>query len=260
MTRAAPAQLLGLPDRGHLGVGRAPMSRSIAPARSRRKCFAHAARVYKDGECVVRDGELTHYRFGRALRVTPEPDGADASAHGRLLRRAVWPCRPIFCACPRRLRPAATLRDRRMSRADGQRRRDRRHLRGSVRHARHRDRDHRRQRRWALQAATTMTGFATSVIGCGCEAGIDRELIAGTRRRTAGRACGCCCSRFRRPNCRSNCKTASANASSPARARPATPASTQARSKLKLGDAIRFFGDGWQIAKRSAAAAIGACR
>ena len=30
--------------------------------------------------------------------------------------------------------------------------------------------------RWAHQAAVTMIGFGTSVIGCGCEAGIDREL------------------------------------------------------------------------------------
>ncbi len=30
--------------------------------------------------------------------------------------------------------------------------------------------------RWARQAATTMTGFATSVIGCKCEAGIESEL------------------------------------------------------------------------------------
>ena len=30
--------------------------------------------------------------------------------------------------------------------------------------------------RWARQAAVTMIGFATSVIGCGCEAGIDSEL------------------------------------------------------------------------------------
>jgi formylmethanofuran--tetrahydromethanopterin N-formyltransferase len=29
---------------------------------------------------------------------------------------------------------------------------------------------------WAYHAATTATGFATSVIGCGCEAGIEREL------------------------------------------------------------------------------------
>jgi len=31
---------------------------------------------------------------------------------------------------------------------------------------------------WARQAATTMTGFATSVIGCKCEAAIERELAA----------------------------------------------------------------------------------
>src|ERR1700755_3004319 len=30
--------------------------------------------------------------------------------------------------------------------------------------------------RWARQAAVTMTGFATSVIGCGCAAGIQAEL------------------------------------------------------------------------------------
>ena len=30
--------------------------------------------------------------------------------------------------------------------------------------------------RWARQAATTMTGFATSVIACKCEAAIEREL------------------------------------------------------------------------------------
>src|SRR3954452_24273911 len=39
--------------------------------------------------------------------------------------------------------------------------------------------------RWARQAALTMTGFATSVIGCGCEAGIDREL--GPRETPDGR-------------------------------------------------------------------------
>ncbi|MGR8921798.1 MAG: formylmethanofuran--tetrahydromethanopterin N-formyltransferase, partial [Gammaproteobacteria bacterium] len=29
---------------------------------------------------------------------------------------------------------------------------------------------------WAMHAATAMTGFATSVIACGCEAGIERQL------------------------------------------------------------------------------------
>jgi len=32
--------------------------------------------------------------------------------------------------------------------------------------------------RWARQAATTMTGFATSVIGCKCEAAIEHEVAA----------------------------------------------------------------------------------
>jgi formylmethanofuran--tetrahydromethanopterin N-formyltransferase len=32
---------------------------------------------------------------------------------------------------------------------------------------------------WALEAGRSMTGFATSVIGCKCEAGIERELAAG---------------------------------------------------------------------------------
>lgn len=32
---------------------------------------------------------------------------------------------------------------------------------------------------WARQAATTMTGFATSVIGCKCEAAIERDVPAG---------------------------------------------------------------------------------
>jgi formylmethanofuran--tetrahydromethanopterin N-formyltransferase len=31
-------------------------------------------------------------------------------------------------------------------------------------------------RKWALTAAQVTTGFATSIIGCGCEAGIEREL------------------------------------------------------------------------------------
>jgi formylmethanofuran--tetrahydromethanopterin N-formyltransferase len=33
--------------------------------------------------------------------------------------------------------------------------------------------------RWALEAARSFTGFATSVIGCKCEAGIERILAAG---------------------------------------------------------------------------------
>jgi formylmethanofuran dehydrogenase subunit A len=33
--------------------------------------FRAAALVYKDGELVVRDGEVTRYKYGRALHVAP---------------------------------------------------------------------------------------------------------------------------------------------------------------------------------------------
>ena len=36
-----------------------------------------------------------------------------------------------------------------------------------------------RSERWAREAALKLTGFATSVIGCKCEAGIERELGTG---------------------------------------------------------------------------------
>ena len=44
-----------------------------------------------------------------------------------------------------------------------------------------------RSPRWVREAALKLTGFATSVIGCKVEAGIERELPAA-RRRTAARA------------------------------------------------------------------------
>jgi len=76
MTRAAPAKLLGLADRGHLGPG------AVADIAVYRKCkdianmLGRAALVFKNGDLVVKDGEITHYRWGRALRLNPQPDAA----------------------------------------------------------------------------------------------------------------------------------------------------------------------------------------
>jgi formylmethanofuran dehydrogenase subunit A len=71
MTRAAPAKLLGLPDRGHLGEGARADVALYRHGRDIAQMFRSAARVYKDGELVVRDGEVTRCRYGRALHVTP---------------------------------------------------------------------------------------------------------------------------------------------------------------------------------------------
>src|SRR5436309_14770819 len=67
MTRAAPAKLLGLQDRGHLGAGAVADVAVYAPASDRAAMFRAAALVFKDGELVVRDGQVTRYRWGRAL-------------------------------------------------------------------------------------------------------------------------------------------------------------------------------------------------
>ena len=56
-----------------------PTSHSIALARTLRKCFAPRC-VYKDGELVVRDGEVTQVRFGRALHVTPTVEASMRAA------------------------------------------------------------------------------------------------------------------------------------------------------------------------------------
>jgi formylmethanofuran--tetrahydromethanopterin N-formyltransferase len=103
-------------------------------------------------------------------------------------------------------------------------------------------------RRWALNAATSMTGFATSIIGCGCEAGIDRELSA---RETPDR----------RPGVRVLMLSMSPDELQKQLANrvgqcvltapgSACFAGVDGGTRLKLGDAIRYFGDGWQISKR----------
>ena len=71
MTRAAPAKLLGLSDRGHLGIGARADVALYRPGKDIAQMFRAAALVYKDGDLIVRDGAVTHYRFGRALQVTP---------------------------------------------------------------------------------------------------------------------------------------------------------------------------------------------
>lgn len=74
MTRAAPARLLGLTDRGHLGTGARADVAVYEEDADRARMFGAAALVFKDGELVVRDGRVMHYRWGRALTVQPERD------------------------------------------------------------------------------------------------------------------------------------------------------------------------------------------
>jgi formylmethanofuran--tetrahydromethanopterin N-formyltransferase len=103
--------------------------------------------------------------------------------------------------------------------------------------------------RWAAQAAVTMTGFATSVIGCGCEAGVESMM---TSRDTPDRRPGVRVLLFavstaelqkQLQNRVGQCVLTSPGSACYA-------GLVAGEDKLKLGAAVRFFGDGWQIAKR----------
>src|ERR1700677_2252210 len=71
MTRAAPAKLLGLRDRGHLGAGARADIALYRPAKDIAQMFRGAARVYKGRGLVGGGGAGTRSRYGRALHVTP---------------------------------------------------------------------------------------------------------------------------------------------------------------------------------------------
>jgi len=101
---------------------------------------------------------------------------------------------------------------------------------------------------WARQAAVSMTGFATSVIGCGCEARIDCEL---TGKQTPDGRPGVRVLLFAVSTAelqkQLQTRVAQCLLTSPG---SACYAGIDGEETLRLGNALRYFGDGWQISKR----------
>lgn len=100
---------------------------------------------------------------------------------------------------------------------------------------------------WALRAAESMTGFATSVIGCGCEAGIEKEIPP---RETPDNRPGISVLIFsisgsqlekqvvrRVGQCVLTCPSTSVFAG------------MEGEKKVALGSQLRYFGDGFQVSK-----------
>ena len=102
--------------------------------------------------------------------------------------------------------------------------------------------------RWARQAAITMTGFATSVIGCGLEAGIDRAL--SSRETPDGRP-GMRVLLFAMSTTELQ-KQLGARVGQCVLTSPGSAcyAALEGEENLRLGNALRYFADGWQISKR----------
>jgi formylmethanofuran dehydrogenase subunit A len=74
MTRAAPARILGLLDRGHLGVGAAADIVVYRDDADRERMFATPRYVFKDGERVVEEGKIVKVTCGNTHVVRPDFD------------------------------------------------------------------------------------------------------------------------------------------------------------------------------------------
>lgn len=74
MTRAGAAKLIGLNDRGHLGVGGAADITIYTNQPDREAMFAKPDYVFKDGELVVKDGKVIKVVWGKTHTTKPAFD------------------------------------------------------------------------------------------------------------------------------------------------------------------------------------------
>lgn len=116
MTRAGPARLLGLTDRGHLGVGAAADIAVYREDANRETMFTAPEYVYKDGTLVARNGRITAVPVGGTHFVEPEYDRSietllrkHMAAHGSVNFDSVPIAHDELCTCCNggRLLPAA---------------------------------------------------------------------------------------------------------------------------------------------------------
>ena len=87
MTRAAPARLLGLADRGQLGVGAAADVAVYREQGDAEAMFSRPSWVFKDGQPVVRDGRVVATPVGAVHFAVPEFDGGIEATIAQRLRR-----------------------------------------------------------------------------------------------------------------------------------------------------------------------------
>jgi formylmethanofuran dehydrogenase subunit A len=84
ITRAAPARMLGLEQKGHLGPGADADVTIYTPDADPRQMFELPRHVIKAGQLIVEDGELRYPATGQTLHVSPQLDP------GRLPHLAAW--------------------------------------------------------------------------------------------------------------------------------------------------------------------------
>ena len=251
ITRAGPARLLGLRDKGHLGVG-ADADVTIYDDRAdREEMFATPRYVIKDGHAVVEDGELRE-AGRRAACCASAPSSTRASSRrleplfeDRYTRalRSTTRCASRGCASP----PAPSTRSEVAMRLHGAEIADTfaeafpmwgaRVVITAATPA------------WALEAARSMTGFATSVIGCKCEAAIERAARRRRDARRPARESARCCSRW---TARASASALVERVGQSVLTCPTTACfngDPSAEKTVDVGGQLRYFGDGYQASK-----------
>jgi formylmethanofuran--tetrahydromethanopterin N-formyltransferase len=100
---------------------------------------------------------------------------------------------------------------------------------------------------WAMHAGRSLTGFATSVIGCKCEAGIERVLEPGE---TPDGRPGLAALLFA-PDAEGLAKRLRERVGQTILTCPTTACfnGLDAEQEVDVGGKLRFFGDGWQASK-----------
>ena len=101
---------------------------------------------------------------------------------------------------------------------------------------------------WLNEAAKSITGFATSVIACGCEAGIEKEIKSS---KTPDGRPGIAVLLFAM-NSEGLAKQVMRRVGQCILTSPTTAcySGMESEEKINLGNAIRYFGDGFQISKK----------
>lgn len=74
MTRSAAAKLIGLSDRGHLGIGAAADITVYTDQEDKEAMFSKPDYVFKDGELVVKDGKVVKVVWGKTHTTKPAYD------------------------------------------------------------------------------------------------------------------------------------------------------------------------------------------
>jgi hypothetical protein len=225
MTRSGPARLLGLRDRGHLGVGAAADIAVYRERADREAMFTHTRACSRTARWWRAPARITATPVGGTHFVEPGYDrGIEKTLrkHWGDTARSTSTTSTIthdeLCSCCNggRLLPAECFdrgrRERGFSMKAPQRRRDRRHLRRSLPDEGHAARHHRAQHRPGR--ATPPWRHRLRDLG-------DRLRLRGrhrardstpARRPTAAPASRCCCSRCRARSWPSRSSGASGNA------------------------------------------------